>query len=49
MSFSSGSICPQASQTSCDTPPLFGKDIPVLNVLFSFRAGGGGVGVDGNK
>ena len=31
----------------CDTPPSFGKDIPRLNFLFSFRGGGGGGGVDG--
>ena len=49
MSFVEGIVCPQASQTCCDTPPTFGKDIPRLNFLFSFRGGGGGVGVDGKK
>ena len=49
MSFGSRSNCLQALQTCCDTPFLFGKDIPRLNFLFGFRSGGGGVGVDGKK
>ena len=42
MSFVEGIVCPQASQTCCDTPPSFGKDIPRLNFLFCFRGGDGG-------
>ena len=49
MSFAEGIVCPQASQMCCDTPPLFGKDLPRLNFLSSFRGGGAGVGVDGKK
>ena len=39
-------ICPQASQTCCDTPPFFGKDIPISKVLFTLRRGDGGDGLD---
>ena len=49
MSLAEGIICPQASQTCCDTPPPFEKDIPSLNFLFSFRGGGSEVGVNGKK
>ena len=50
MSFSAGIVCPQASQTCCDTPPSFGKDIPRLNLLFIFLGGDdGGEGVGGGK
>ena len=33
MSFVGDIICPQASQTCCDTPPILGKDIPISNFL----------------
>ena len=50
MSFVEGIVCPQASQTCCDTPPSFGKDIPRLNFLFCLRGGdGGGEGLRGRK
>ena len=42
MSFTAGIVCPQASQTCCDSPPSFGKDIPRLNLLFIFLGGDGG-------
>ena len=42
MSFVEGIVCPQASQTCCDTPPSFGKDIPRLNLLFCLRGDDGG-------
>ena len=42
MSFVEGIVCPQASQTCCDTPPSCGKDIPRLNFLFCLRRGDGG-------
>ena len=45
MSFE-GITCPQASQTSCDTPPLFGKDIPISSFLFSLQGGDGGDELD---
>ena len=48
MSFAEGIVCPEASQTCCDTPPSFGKDIPRL-IFFSFLGGGGGVGIDGKN
>ena len=41
MSFVEGIVCPQASQTCCDTPPSVGKDIPRLNFLFCLRGGDG--------
>ena len=49
MSLGSESDCPQASQMCCDTPSLFGKVIPRLIFLFSFRVGGRGEGLDGRK
>ena len=49
MSFTEGIVWPQASQTCCDNPPHFGKDIHRLNFLFVFRGGGDGVGLDGKK
>ena len=36
ISFTAGIVCPQASQTCCDTPPSVGKDIPRLNLLSIF-------------
>ena len=47
MSFASGNVCPQASQTCCDTAPLLGKDIPILSFLFCFLGGGGREGLEG--
>ena len=41
MSFVGGIICPQASQTCCDTPLLSGKHIPFSSVIFIFRGGDG--------
>ena len=50
MSFVEGIVCPQASQTCCETPPSCGKDIPRLNFLFCLRGGdGGGEGLRGRK
>ena len=50
MSFVEGIVCPQASQTCCDTPPSFGKDTPGLNFLFCLRGGdGGGEALGGRK
>ena len=46
MSFIEGIVCPQASQMCCDTPPFFGKDIPISNFIFILRGGGGGYGQD---
>ena len=47
MSFSSGSSCPQASQTYCDTPPILRKDNPKFSFRFSLRGGGSGEGLEG--
>ena len=46
MSYVGGIFCPQASQTCCDTPPVFGKDFPIPNFLFTLRSGDGGDGQD---
>ena len=43
MSFVEEIVCPQASQTCCDTPPSFGKDILRHNFLFCLRGGDGDV------
>ena len=48
MSFAEGIVCPQASQTCCDTPLLL-EIFPRPNFFFSFRGGGCRVGVDGKK
>ena len=46
MFFVGGITCPQALQICCDTPPLFGKDIPVSSFLFILRDGDVGDGLD---
>ena len=40
MSFCVGRTCPLVSQTWCDTPPLYGERIHLLNLLFCFGGGG---------
>ena len=42
VSFGSRSDCPQASQSFCESPSFFGKDILTLSVLFILRGGGRG-------
>ena len=49
MSFTEEIVWPQDSQTCCDNPLPFGKDIHRLNFLFVFRGGGGGLGLDSKK
>ena len=50
MSFAEGIICPQASQTCCDNPLFFRKDIPISSFLFILPGGDGGdEGLDGRK
>ena len=44
-----GITCPQALQTCCDTPPLFGKDIPVSSFLFILRDSDVGDGLDNRQ
>ena len=46
VSFTSESVCLQASQTCCDVHSLLQKDIPKLNFLFYFLDGGGGEGLE---
>ena len=47
MLFGSRSNCPQASQTYCDTPPIFRKDNPKFSFRFSLRDGGGEEALEG--
>ena len=45
MFFVGGIYCPQASETCCNTHPLFGRDIPISNILFILRGGDDGDGL----
>ena len=47
MFFLVGKICLEDSQTTCDLPPLFGRDVPKFIFLFSSRGGGAGDGLVG--
>ena len=46
MSYTSGSVCPQALETCFDTSRLVGKDIPMLNFLLWNLVDGGREGLE---